>query len=349
MYNYSATKVDFSQKKVNVNNFHKINEKMLIKVLGTQSPSKNEGEMTKLVLAFIHANKIQCDIEVDKQGNVLITKGESDLYPCFVSHLDEVNSIQSNRTILRLNNCLVGINVHTGCFAGTGGDDGVGVYICLEALLRFEKIKVAFFVSEEIGCIGSGAVDMKFFDNVMFAFQADRKGDDEIIQYSNGVDLMGADFKEMIKPIMDDYSYKFANGTSTDVGKLSSRGIGVVTMNIGCGYFEPHSLDEKVCISAVENCMNIMFKIADKCIESGVKQTFVPEKKVYTNTSYRSYTGGYGSWHDGYGDEDDFYGNRVYSNKKLNEKIVKKSLTAEDTKNIKEYNNPEYWESFKVK
>lgn len=341
MYNYS-TKVDFSQKTFNPNNEYKIKDKVLVKVLGTQSPSKNEGDMKKLVLSFIHANKISCDIEVDKEGNILITKGEAEFYPCFVSHLDEVNALQSNRTIIKLNNCLVGINVNTGAFAGTGGDDGVGIYICLEALLRFEAIKVAFFVSEEIGCIGSGAVDMSFFNNVMFAFQADRKGDDEIIQYSNGVDLMGAEFKEMIKPIMDDYSYKFENGTSTDVGKLSSRGIGVVTMNIGCGYFEPHSLDEKVCISAVENCMNIMFKIADKCIEKGGRQIFVPEKKVYTNTSYRGY-----QYED---DENDYYmGYNRYYPRKLNEKIIKKTLSDEDTKNIKEYNNPEYWESFKVK
>ncbi len=346
MYNYSVTKEDFSKKFANQSNQHKINEKLLIKLLGTQSPSKNEGEMKKFILSFIHANKIACNVETDKEGNILITKGEAEIYPCFVAHMDEVNALQSNRTILRLNNCLVGINVNTGGFAGTGGDDACGIYICLEALMKYENIKIAFFVSEEIGCIGSGAVDMKFFENVIFAFQADRKGDDEVIQYSNGVDLMGEEFKALIKDLMTEYSYKFANGTSTDVGKLSTRGIGVVTMNIGCGYFEPHSLDEKVCISAVENCMNLMFKMADKCIAENKRFVFVPEKKVYAG--YNST--GYGGYHNSRFDDDDdaYYGQR-YIPKKLNEKIIKKTLTEDDLKNIKEYNNPKYWESFKVK
>ena len=42
MYNYSVTKEDFSKKFANQSNQHKINEKLLIKLLGTQSPSKND-------------------------------------------------------------------------------------------------------------------------------------------------------------------------------------------------------------------------------------------------------------------------------------------------------------------
>ena len=120
-YTYGV-KEDFSLKTFNENNMFKINEKLLIKLLSIQSPSKNEGEMKKFIVSYIHANKIDCKIDFDETGNILITKGESKLYPCFVSHMDEVNTIQTNRTIIKLNNVLVGLNANTGCYAGIGGD-----------------------------------------------------------------------------------------------------------------------------------------------------------------------------------------------------------------------------------
>ena len=225
------------------------------------------------------------------------------------------------------------------------------MYICIEALKAFDNIKIAFMVEEEIGCIGSGKIDMKFFENVIFAFQADRKGDDEVIQYSNGSDLMGPEFKEFIKPEMEMYKYKFGTGTSTDAGKLTSRGIGVVTMNIGCGYWEPHSLEEKVCISSVENCMNLMFRMSIKAIAENKRFVFVPEKKVY---SYSQSSGGYGGYEDDY-DYNSRYGYNykknsfIDSKKNMNERILKRTLTKEDVENLKEFNSPDYWESFKEK
>lgn len=348
-YTYGA-KEDFSLKSFNVNNTFKINEKLLMKLLSIQSPSKNEGEMKKFIVSYIHANKIECKIDVDETGNILITKGEAELYPCFISHMDEVNVIQSDRTVIKLNNILIGLNAKTGAYAGIGADDSVGVYICLEALRAFENIKIAFVVEEEIGCIGSGKMDMKFFENVIFVFQADRKGDDEVIQYSNGTDLMGTEFKDFIKPEMEKWNYKFGNGTATDAGKLTTRGIGIVTMNISCGYWEAHTLEEKACIPSVENCMNLMFEMAVKCINENKRFIFVPEKKVY---SYSQNYGGSSRYEDDYD-----YNNYGYNYKKnslaeskknMNERILKRTLTKEDIENLKEFNNTNYWEAFKVK
>lgn len=340
-YNSYLSDEDFSKKEFNENNEYKIHKNILKKLLSIQAPSRQEAPVQKYILSFINANKVKCSIETDKLGNILITKGQSEHFPCLVSHMDEVNAIQSDRTIIELNNHFIGINANTGCPAGTSGDDLVGVYICLEGLMNYDNIKVAFFVSEEIGCVGSAGIDMEFFKDVAFIFQADRKGDNEVIYNTNGVDVMDQNFKDFIKPEMDLYNYKFSTGTSTDVGKLMTRGAGVVGFNIGCGYFEPHTLKEKVCISSVENCMNLIFRIMNNCISENKRFDFVPEKKkVVTYPSYGR--GNY--WEDDY---EYGYNRKTYETKQEKiDRYKKRTLTKDEEAALDIFNKPEYWKSF---
>ena len=43
-------------------------------------------------------------------------------------------------------------------------------------------MKVAFFVSEEIGCVGSRNADMGFFEDARFVIEPDRRGYEDLIQ-----------------------------------------------------------------------------------------------------------------------------------------------------------------------
>lgn len=329
---YSSSE-DFSKKEFNQENDYKVNKRLLKNLLSIQAPSKNESAMQKYILSFINANKITCEITTDKLGNILVKKGNSEYFPCLVSHMDEVNSLQTGRVIIELNNHFIGMNPNTGEPAGCPGDDRCGVYLCLEALVNFENIKVAFFVSEEIGCVGSAGVDMEFFKDVAFVFQSDRRGDDEIITYSNGTDLMGQEFKDFIKPEMTKWNYKFGTGTSTDVGKLATRGLGVIGFNIGSGYFDPHTLKEKVCISAVENNMNLVFAIMGKCINEHKKFEYTAPKKKTYESNYNSY-GGYGT------------GYHVETREEIRSRYKKRTLTAQEEKELKDFRNPQYWKNF---
>ena len=102
VYNYSE--VDFSKREFNPLNEVKIDHKLLKKLLSIQSPSGNEYEMIKFIANFIKEEKIEnVNVELDEKNNLLVTKGQAELYPCFVCHTDEVNSIQSDRTIIKLN------------------------------------------------------------------------------------------------------------------------------------------------------------------------------------------------------------------------------------------------------
>jgi hypothetical protein len=125
----------------------------------------------------------------------------------------------------------------------------------------YNFIKVVFFVAEEVGCIGSGACDLSYFDDCMFIGQADRKNNSDFINYSNGVQLFGEEFSTFVAPVLKDYNYKECVGISTDAGCLSKRNVGIACFNISCGYYNPHTSTEYVSIKDVTNCYNVICDI----------------------------------------------------------------------------------------
>ena len=236
------------------------NEKLLIEVLGWQSESNKEKEqITSNLLEKLTQISTELLIEEDTHGNIFVTKGEASLYPCIVSHLDQVHKYAENKTIFQNGDYLLAFDGPRQ--VGTGGDDLVGVFMCLQLLKDYNFIKVVFFVAEEVGCIGSGACDLSFFDNCMYIGQADRKNNSDFINYSNGVQLFGEEFSTFVAPVLKDYNYKECVGIATDAGCLSKRNVGIACFNISCGYYNPHTSTEYVSIKDVTNCYNVICDI----------------------------------------------------------------------------------------
>jgi tripeptide aminopeptidase len=244
------------------------NEELLIEVLGWQSESSKEKEQIIPTLnkyLKILDKKHSLVIEEDAHGNIYVTKGKASLYPCIVSHLDQVHRFCPNKTIVINGDYLLAFDGARQ--VGTGGDDLVGVFMCLNLLDNVDNIKVVFFLQEEIGCIGSNACDLDFFKDCKFIGQADRKGNADFINYSNGVKLFDEEFSKFVGPILEDYKYKECTGIATDAGALSKRNVGIACFNISCGYHNPHTSTEYVVISQVEVCYNVILDIilsADK-------------------------------------------------------------------------------------
>ena len=265
-----------------------IDEKLLIEVLGWQSESRKESEQIIPTLNN-YLDKINLNgefiIEEDTHGNIYITKGKADLYPCIVSHLDQVHKFADNKKIIKNDDYLIALNGAKQI--GTGGDDLVGVFICLELLQSIDIIKIAFFVQEEIGCIGSNACDLDFFEDCMFIGQADRKGNSDFINFSNGVKLFDEEFSTFIAPILLKYNYKEEYGIATDAGALSKRGVNIACFNISSGYYNAHTNTEYVCISEVDTCYNVICNIIENADK---KFTYIRPKVGYTksNTSSKS-------------------------------------------------------------
>jgi putative aminopeptidase FrvX len=232
----------------------------LTEILSKQSHTYEQFRTFRYVVTY--AAKLGCSYYV-KDGNVYITKGDADYFPCVVAHMDTVHEIVENLTPVNLNGRIFGMNLVTMELAGIGGDDKVGIFIALQCLEKFENIKIAFFRDEEYGCIGSYECDNDFFDNVGYVLQCDRQGNSDFITSISSVKLSSKAFQKTIKPILKNHSYNFANGGMTDVLALKENGISCSVANMSCGYYNPHSENEYVSIKDTFDCLDMVIEIIE--------------------------------------------------------------------------------------
>lgn len=270
---------------------------LLFSLYEIHSPSGGEKRMRKFLKKKCYELGATSVVQ-DKTGNLLVTKGESETYPCIVSHIDQVQSKHSKDFRCYRNGAIVfaysGKSMEQ---QGLGADDKNGIYVCLECLKNYDNVKCAFFVGEETGCIGSSAVDLDFFKDCRFILQCDRR---------NGHDLITSIIGDLCsKEFLDDtdyknYGYRQEDGLSTDVGELVDRGVGLSCINMSCGYYHPHTDTEVTNITELDNCKEFVFHIFDKMT------------KVYKHEPEFSYSYGYGRYSRCYSyDYDDWYGNRA--------------------------------------
>lgn len=271
------------------------NKKLLKAVLAIQSKSNGNGDELMLNYLASELSKINklspITSQVDEYGNIYVTKGDAEIYPCCVAHTDTVHNIRKGFVVVEVDDAFFAWDNVKREQAGVGGDDKVGIYICLQALRDMENLKVVFFRNEEVGCLGSKAVHMDFFDDVSFILQADRKGSSDFIDYSNGVDLFDDEFKSGTKAILDMYGYKCEHGIATDVGQLKNNKLNVAAANVSCGYYNAHSDREYVVIGEVENCYNLFLELFNQLGDRKWVHEHV-EKPVTTYGSYNGYRGG---------------------------------------------------------
>lgn len=194
-------------------------------------------------------------------ANLYVTKGTAESYPCFVAHADTVHRDVFDRSVLYANHTGTLLAYCSNGQVGVGGDDRVGIFYCLLALQRLPNVKIAIFHSEEIGCIGSKEADMSFFDNVNYVFQGDRRGNNEIINHTNGSKVATQEFTDAILAATPNSGYDTASGTITDVGQLHNNGLKCSAVNLGCGYYDAHSDKETInyfdCLFAFELAYNL--------------------------------------------------------------------------------------------
>ncbi len=279
----------------------KINSEYLREVLSVNTCSNREEQMVAFLTHQLSVWASNAVVEHTKDGNILVTKKQTDFtgyLPCVVAHMDTVHDIYPGFKVREVDGKLFAVqnygkkNVSK---AGIGGDDKVGVFIALEMLKTFDNIKVAFFTNEEIGCIGSNAVDLDWFNDTAFVLQGDRRGNNEII-YSdmNGV-VASDEFINDTKPIATKHGYVFSDqGSYTDATTMSSNGLCVSAYNIACGYYSAHTIDEYVVISDVEKSLNLFVDIIQHLTVDSNKQYLHENKQdYYTNGYYDDWYGGY--------------------------------------------------------
>ena len=225
------------------------------------SPSGDTKKMRRFLKRAIKARG--GDVVQDKKGNLLVTKGKADTYPCLAAHIDQVRNHTHPKDfqVLQVDNILMGWSTKLKQQCGLGADDKNGVFICLNALEKYDNIKIAFFVDEEIGCCGSSAVDMSFFDDCRFVIEPDRRDGYDFISCMSGVEVCSDDFIKASG--FENFGYKFDEGSVTDVLTLLERGLKISCLNLSCGYYHPHTDQEVTDIDELENCQNLVFHMID--------------------------------------------------------------------------------------
>jgi len=218
------------------------------------------GKEVKMILHIVNElNKLNVPYEIDYQGNIFVTKGIASKYVCLCTHIDTVHEITSSYKIVANNNIIYGEN------CGVGGDDKCGIFTTLHILKMSKKaIKAAFFVGEECGCIGSNDADIKFFDNVGLIVGIDRRnGGDLITEYCEKT--ISKKCEKFLLPIAQKYDYKETSGLITDCFTIQERmNKPVSTVNVSCGYYNPHNLNEYIDLVSLDNCINFVSYIVEK-------------------------------------------------------------------------------------
>lgn len=148
---------------------------------------------------------------------------------------------------------------------------------------EFDNLKAVFFVSEEVGGIGSSNCDINFFNNSKFVLQCDRQSNSDFITEIYGTTLCSRKF--MFDVDCQSYGYKKGTGMFTDVYNLKSRGLNISVCNISCGYYNPHQSTEYTKLMDLHKCYAFVAHILRDC-----KEVYHHKyEKTYRNRYVRNY------------------------------------------------------------
>lgn len=226
------------------------------------SPSNGEKKMRRFIKKECLERGASCYTD---NGNLYVTKGEADTYPCVVAHMDQVQKNHSKDfKVMVSDDIIFGYSAVSKSQQGLGADDKNGIWIALQCLERFDVMKCAFFVGEEIGCVGSGKADIKFFNDVRFVIEPDRRNGGDLITSISG-DICSDEFKAALPS--KEFGYTETEGLMTDVEELCEKGVGVSCINFSCGYYHPHTDEECTSWRELCNAMKFAFAIIERCTD----------------------------------------------------------------------------------
>lgn len=267
----------------------------LIETLSVQTTSYSQWRMFAYIVRQLH--EIPDITMFIDDGNLYVTRGDADTYPCMVAHMDTVHDITDDLHPICYGGRITGFDRVNMCQAGIGGDDKVGVYITLECLREFDVMKAVFFRDEEVGCHGSYGAVMDFFEDCRFVLQCDRKGNSDFVTNASGVELSSKEFQDDLQCIIESYGYSYSTGMMTDVMALKQNNIKCSVANMSCGYYRPHAVDEYVDVSDVENCLQMCRTIISLCT-SVYPHKYKPKYEYKSHQSKSTYNKGlWTDWH----------------------------------------------------
>lgn len=250
----------------------------LLKQLYTiHARSGEEKQIRNFIKGYIFENIPDVQMEEDRIGNLYITRGQAESYPCVVAHLDQVQRLHSKDfRAIETDEIIFGYSPSNRCQEGLGADDKNGIWVALQCLIKYEALKIAFFVGEEVGCVGSGAANIEFFRDCRFVIQPDRRGYSDVITQISWESLCSEQFLSEIQP--EQFGYNPTDGLMTDIEALRENGLEISCINLSCGYYEPHTDHEFTVKSDLKKCLEFVQFIIEYCTE-----VYTHEAETYLN------------------------------------------------------------------
>lgn len=223
--------------------------------------------------------------EVIEGDGYIFHKGTFPVLLC--AHMDTVHK-ELPRTLVYANGTLSSPQ-------GIGGDDRCGIYMIFKILKKYD-CSVVFLEDEEVGCVGakkfaasSLCKEIKKENKLKYIIEFDRKGNNHAVTYD-------CDNKEFNEFITKEF-FKKEYGTCSDISYIAPE-LGVAAVNLSCGYYSEHKLEEWVNLKEMERVIVEAMKVLERTKE--LEKPFEYIKSKYS-TRY-----GYG-WDDWY-DDDYYYG-----------------------------------------
>ena len=202
--------------------------------------------------------------ETINQDGFLYCKGEVPVL--LVAHMDTVHK-QIPYIILNKKGAITSPE-------GIGGDDRCGIYMILN-VTKDIKCSVVFCEDEEIGCVGADKFaksDTAKEVKVNYIIEFDRRGSNDAVFYQGN----NLKFEEFIT----NNFFKTACGSYSDICDIAPA-LGVMAVNLSCGYYSEHTKDEKV----IPSEMHEVIKQAKRIIREDSDTTYVwaeYERPFYT-------------------------------------------------------------------
>ena len=241
------------------------------------SPSGKEKRLREFIKDYVRTIP-DTQYYQDRAGNLYVTKGVAETFPCVVAHLDQVQYIHSTDFVaVETRDIIFGYSPKNRQMEGLGADDKNGIWVALKCLKKYPKLKCVFFVQEEIGCIGSNQAEMKFFDDVKYVIQCDRQGHSDLINNISDTELCSSEFS--FDTDYGKFGYSLRDGLMTDVVTLKEQNLPVSCINMSCGYYEPHTDQEYTVKRDLINCLRFVQHIIENCITTYPHKYEEPTRK----------------------------------------------------------------------
>lgn len=172
---------------------------------------------------------------------------------------------------------------------GIGGDDRCGIYMIMRIIKKLD-CHVIFFEDEEMGGIGSEKFTKtetckNLEGKLNYIIELDRMNSNDAVFYN----LDNYDFEEFITESF----WKLAYGSFSDISNICPA-IGVAGVNLSCGYYNPHHLDEYVVLSEMDTAIREVKKLIKRTTKSD-KFEYVELKYDYFHKDYYSFPPIWGS------------------------------------------------------